>query len=122
LALNQDGSLNSAANPAAPGSIVTVWATGAGDSVPGNPDGYIEQFSDAPLLPVSVVTPNLSTDSPMDSVDVLYAATPPGLVMGAIQVNFRLPAWSPQSGTNQITCELQVGRAISSAFQIYVSL
>ncbi len=30
IALNQDGSLNSASNPAAAGSVVTIWATGAG--------------------------------------------------------------------------------------------
>src|SRR5208282_2969561 len=30
IALNQDGSINSPDNPAAGGSIVTIWATGAG--------------------------------------------------------------------------------------------
>src|ERR1022692_2384670 len=38
-ALNQDGTYNSAGNPAAPGSIVTVYATGLGPVTPSQPDG-----------------------------------------------------------------------------------
>jgi uncharacterized protein (TIGR03437 family) len=48
-------------------------------------------------------------------LDVLYAGTAPGLVTGAIQVNFQLP----QDG-GQITYQLQVGAAVSSRFSIFV--
>jgi len=34
VALNQDGSLNSASNPAARGTIVILYATGEGSEVP----------------------------------------------------------------------------------------
>ena len=42
IALNQNGTLNSASNPAAAGSVVTIWATGAGqDNSPGDQDALI---------------------------------------------------------------------------------
>jgi uncharacterized protein (TIGR03437 family) len=40
-AQNQDGTYNSADNPAAPGSIVTVYATGLGPITPAQPDGSL---------------------------------------------------------------------------------
>ena len=41
LALNADGSNNSAGNPAAAGSVITLYATGVGPMTPSNPDGTI---------------------------------------------------------------------------------
>jgi len=38
-AVNQDGTINSASNPAAVGSIVSVWATGLGPITPSQADG-----------------------------------------------------------------------------------
>ena len=59
-ALNQDGSLNSPANPAAPESIVTVWATGGGVSSRPQPDGTINTGSlGSPNLPLSILNPGL---------------------------------------------------------------
>jgi uncharacterized protein (TIGR03437 family) len=43
-AQNQDGTINSAANPAAAGSIVTVYATGLGPITPTQPDGSLIGF------------------------------------------------------------------------------
>jgi hypothetical protein len=40
-ALNQNGTYNSADNPAAPGSIVTVYATGLGPVTPSQTDGSL---------------------------------------------------------------------------------
>ena len=54
-ALNQDGTINSADNPAAPGSIVSIFATGLGPISPAQADGTLVGF---PLpnnvLPVGV--------------------------------------------------------------------
>jgi len=41
VALNQDGTLNSASNPAPPNTIVSVWATGLGPITPPQPDGSL---------------------------------------------------------------------------------
>jgi len=124
VALNEDGSLNSASSPAAAGSIVTVWATGAGGSnFSNNPDGFIATTLSAPSLPVSVLAGNLNSGyyyGGYDSLEVLYAGDAPGMVSGVIQVNFRLSAIGPYPGEGQISYSLQVGAAVSSPFEIYV--
>jgi uncharacterized protein (TIGR03437 family) len=93
--LNQDGSLNSASNPAAPGSVVSVWATGGG----------------LPLLPVSVLW------GP-GSLEVLYAGNAPGLVYGVVQINFRLP--SQPNVYPGPSFQIQIGDAVSAPFSIYI--
>jgi uncharacterized protein (TIGR03437 family) len=121
-ALNQDGTINSHANPAAIGSIVTVWATGAGLFSPGSfRDGTIlnaggpvlDSFDTVSIpLPVSVLA---HTALPgLDSAQVLYAGAAPNDVQGVIQIDFALPANpSPQF-------QLQVGSALSDPFYIWV--
>ncbi|PYT29166.1 MAG: hypothetical protein DMG57_12595 [Acidobacteria bacterium] len=54
-ALNQDGSINSPENPAPVGSIVTLYATGAGSMQPAIPDGQVVTAVNVkPSLPVIV--------------------------------------------------------------------
>jgi uncharacterized protein (TIGR03437 family) len=121
-ALNQNGSLNSASNPAGAGSVVTIWATGAGlDNSPEVQDGLIATDLFAPSLPVSVLNSSYVSASGAYSLEVLYAGNAPGLVTGAIQVNFQMPQNLSGSGTYQITCQLQVGAAVSSRFAIFVT-
>jgi uncharacterized protein (TIGR03437 family) len=114
IALNQDGTVNSAANPAPRGSVVTVWATGA--PTLGYPDGGIPNGAlHAPVLPVSILTNELNSFVGLDSLEVLSAGDAPQLVQGVIQVNFRLLP----TGGNRSTYQLQVGPAISEPFVIY---
>jgi len=55
--LNEDGTSNSAANPAPLGSVITLYGTGAGDTSPPGEDGRIVSNPfPAPLLPISVTT------------------------------------------------------------------
>jgi uncharacterized protein (TIGR03437 family) len=124
VALNQDGSLNTASNPAAAGSIVTIWATGSGlDEAGGSQDGVIATEKNgllvAPLLPVSVLNSSHIDVDGVYSLEVLYAGNASGLVVGAIQVNFQLPQNLKDYG-GQLTFQLQVGAAVSSRFSIYV--
>lgn len=88
VALNQDGGFNSQDNPAAGGSVVTIWASGAGLPYGQLPDGSIATgaFS-TPTLPVSVLQNNRS-------IEVLYAGPSQGLVINALQINMRLPQQS----------------------------
>lgn len=114
-ALNQDGTVNSQAHPAPPGSIVTVWATGAGLTTPYYQDGAIlgpggpsYLFATANVsipLPVSVLGGN-------DSVQVLYANAAPDAVQGVVQINFVT--------TGGDTFRLQIGSAISEPFSIWI--
>jgi uncharacterized protein (TIGR03437 family) len=107
-ALNQDGSFNSNVNPAAGGSVVTVWASGAGLLSGSPPDGAIATGALlVPALPVAVLQYGLS-------VEVLRASPTPGSVVGALQIDMRLPQQS--FGTFQ----LMIGDFISAPFSIAV--
>lgn len=89
-ALNQDLTVNSAANPAHRGSTIVLYVTGAGYTT--NPvDGQIASTScgiaclPAPLLPVSVkVGSQFVTPS--------YAGAAPSLIAGVMQINVPIPA------------------------------
>jgi uncharacterized protein (TIGR03437 family) len=84
--LDQDTSVNSDLNPADRGSIVVLYATGAGQMDPGGIDGAITGTNLArPVAAVSVLVDGQDTE-------VLYAGAAPGLVAGVLQVNFRLPS------------------------------
>jgi uncharacterized protein (TIGR03437 family) len=84
--LNEDGTLNSPANPARVGSTVAMWTSGMG------------RFS-APLLDGVIVEGDLPALESEIEVDVFgipaqvrYAGAAPGLVAGVAQVNFVIPA------------------------------
>jgi uncharacterized protein (TIGR03437 family) len=83
--LNQDGTLNSSSNPAQPGSIVSMYGTGEGQTNPPGLDGVLNGFP-APM-PLQAVTASISgVNAP-----VLYAGGAPGLVAGVLQVNIQIP-------------------------------
>ena len=83
--LNQDGTLNSPVNPAQSGSIVSLFATGAGQTAPPGIDGLITAgILFKPLLPISVSIGGASAG-------ILYAGAAPGLISGVLQVNCRVP-------------------------------
>jgi uncharacterized protein (TIGR03437 family) len=84
-ALNEDMSLNSASHPAAPGSIVVLYATGAGETNPAGVDGEV----DGKILPNLVLPVSVTVDG--KAAKVLYAGTAGGAVAGLVQVNFQLP-------------------------------
>jgi len=105
-ALNQDYSINSSGNPAAQGSVVTIYAEGAGQLNPPLPDGSVVTADNLPqpVLPVSVLVNG-------QTATVWYAGGAPGNVAGVLQVNFQLPDGTP-SGPN-VPVVLQVGKATS---------
>ncbi len=83
--LNEDGTVNSPANPAARGSIIVLYATGAGQTEPAGTDGKLNTFPlPKPLLPVQVrIGGRLA--------EVYYAGAAPQLVAGVLQINARVP-------------------------------
>lgn len=84
-ALNQDGSLNTSVRPAVAGSIVTLYATGAGAMNPTPPDGEITTTILAmPVLPAGV-------SIRARPLTVTYAGAAPQIVAGGIQLNVQLP-------------------------------
>jgi uncharacterized protein (TIGR03437 family) len=89
-AVNQDQTLNSPANPAGRGSVVTFFATGVGATLPALEDGQQPQppVFPTPVLPLSVVIGGQG----VPAQDVLFA----GLVYaGVLQVNVRIPESAP---------------------------
>ena len=100
-AINEDGTVNSATNPAAPESIVSVWVSGFGN-VGSN-------------VPVSVVAWQQNLFA---SLEVLYAGQAPDLVAGLSQINFRLPATG--ASMSMLGLELQVGEAVSDPVFVYM--
>ena len=80
-----DFSLVTAARPAKPGEILTLFATGLGPTLPGVDPG--ERFTTDPL---QIVTSPIDITVNGVSADVLYAGGYPGAT-DAYQVNFRLP-------------------------------
>lgn len=85
--LNQDYTINSPANPAARGSVVMIFATGAGRMDPPQKDGEMTGLQlplPRPRLGVSVLIGS-------HPAEALYAGAAPGLVAGVLQVNARIP-------------------------------
>lgn len=100
--LNQDSSVNSPSNPAAKGSFVAVFATGAGQTNPPGTDGQISgAILPKPLLPVSVQIGGLDAK-------VVYAGAAPGLMSGALQVNVVVPVDAPSGQTVPIVLTLGI--------------
>jgi uncharacterized protein (TIGR03437 family) len=106
IALNQDGSPNSPLDPAAPGSAITLLATGAGQWLPAGVDGAIVGAGELPrpILPVHALVGG-------QPAAVQYAGAAPGIVEGVIQVNLLIPAAS-QTGA-AVPLLLQVGDSTS---------
>jgi uncharacterized protein (TIGR03437 family) len=84
--VNDDGSVNIAGNPAARGSLVSIYATGEGQTAPPGVTGSVTQSdSTTPSLPVTVMIGGVQAP-------VQYAGEAPGEVAGLLQVNAILPA------------------------------
>jgi uncharacterized protein (TIGR03437 family) len=85
--VNQDGTVNTATNPASAGSIVMIFATGEGqtnpDGVDGKPDGF--------PAPTPIAQPVTATIGGVNA-EVQYAGGVTGLVAGFLQVNVRIPS------------------------------
>ncbi len=93
--LNQDGSLNTAANAAAKGSVVILYGTGEGQT---NPPGQDGRLVGVPLpSPVAGVQVTIGGAR----AEILYAGGAPGLTPGLFQINARVPA-ETQTGSQLV--------------------
>jgi len=104
-AANQDGSPNSAANPAARGTVVTFYVTGEG---PVTPDGIDGKLTVAPWpAPTQKVTVQIGGQP----AGIQYAGAAPGLVAGLMQVNVVVP---PGVSPGAVEVTVTVGDAVSA--------
>jgi uncharacterized protein (TIGR03437 family) len=104
-ALNTDGTVNSTKNPAASGSVITLFVTGQGPELPPGEDGVV----DDPILRTPQLVVSLTIGG--KTADVLYAGTGIGLVQGVMQVE----AVIPTGLTGAVPVVLTVGSASSQA-------
>jgi uncharacterized protein (TIGR03437 family) len=105
-AINQDGvTVNTAATPTKIGDIISLYATGEGQTTPAGVDGKAASVPyPYPNLPVTATVGG--QDAP-----VKYAGGAPGLVAGLMQVNIQIPS-GIQTG-NAVPVVLRVGDAFS---------
>jgi uncharacterized protein (TIGR03437 family) len=88
IATHIDGSLVSSVAPATAGEIVTLWATGLGDTNPGLQDGTLPQGVQW-IVQLSQFDVQID-GAALDPSAILYAGVAPGFA-GLSQVNVRLP-------------------------------
>ena len=105
VAANQDGSANTAKNPAAAGSLITLYATGEGQTSPNGIEGKPVSVATLPILPVTATIGGLAAT-------VQSAAEVVGNV-GVMQVTVQIPG-GVQPG-HAIPVVLQVGGISSPA-------
>jgi uncharacterized protein (TIGR03437 family) len=91
--LNQDGGTNGPQNGADAGSVISIFATGEGQTTPAGVNGQLASLTLAdlahPLLPVTARIGGRDAE-------VLYAGSAPGVTAGALQVNVRIPTDAPR--------------------------
>jgi uncharacterized protein (TIGR03437 family) len=90
LALNEDGSVNSPSRPDRSGSILVLFATGAGafnsslTTGGTSPSGTLIQIAPLPAVTIGG-----------KAAEILYAGAAPGQASGLFQINVRIPTLSP---------------------------
>ncbi len=106
--INPDGKPSNWNAVTTAGSVVTFYATGAGQTLPASVDGAI---SSGPTYPQPALPISVSING--QNAEVLYAGAAPGMVTGVLQVNLRIP--NTISGSN-LQLILKVGDAVSPNF------
>ena len=112
--LNQDGSVNGPSNPAARGSVVSIYATGEGQTNPPGVNGAIANESLAglprPVAPFSITIGG-------QTAQYTYAGTAPQSFAGFFQVNAVIPS---NISTGNAPVILKVGSATSAPLNVAV--
>ncbi len=83
--LNENGSINTASNPADRGAIVVLYATGTGRTTPAQADGEVTGGN--PPRPAQAVKVFIADRE----AELLFAGSTPGVVSGLTQLNVRVP-------------------------------
>jgi uncharacterized protein (TIGR03437 family) len=120
-ALNQDGTVNSAANPAQSGSVVSIFATGLGALDPQPQDGAVVGLPlPTETLPIGIFwnAPTVTFGLMPTPVAIPYAGPAPYEVAGVSQINFVVGGflfWLTAGGDGS------GGGPSSNGFQVYVA-
>ncbi len=113
-AINADGTVNSAINPARAGNYISLYATGEGQTTPQGVDGKLATHPlPTPDLPVSVTVGGIPAI-------VQYKGGGPGEVAGLMQVNVQIPAGVQPGG--YVPVVLTVGDASSTPGAVWIAV
>ena len=124
-ALNSDGSVNGANNPARQGSTITLIVNGAGALDRTLPDGTVEASSSAaPVLPVqidftAVVSGPHGPRPEVVRVVPSYVGTQPGTLVNLLRIDTPVPPL-PSLGLSPFFVTVKVGGAIAPDFRVPV--
>lgn len=117
--LNRDSTLNSPMNPAKPGSIVSVYATGMNVFDLNFPDGVVTPLS--PLLPSTSLDGNAVLFDGVATA-ILWEGAAPGVIFGVEQINVQLPASLSTSVVTSVPMVVQSSyEFVSPAFAVFVA-
>jgi uncharacterized protein (TIGR03437 family) len=108
-AINQSGSINSSSMPVPIGSIISLFATGEGQTSPAGVDGKpaVVPPLPAPILQVTATIGGVTVSNPQ------FVGGVPGQVAGLLQINAAIPAGvTPGSA---VPVAIRVGEATSQA-------
>ena len=121
-AFNQDGSYNSATNPAAKGSIVVLFMTGEGQTSPVGVTGKVTTVSSTlPLTPGPMFFPFVQLGGQF--IMSTFYGEAPGLVSGVMQLNVQIPTVVPSGSLPlQIFFNLDTGSQTSSQTGVTISV
>jgi uncharacterized protein (TIGR03437 family) len=111
--LNQDGAVNGAQSAAPVGSIVSIFATGEGLLTPTAVEGSLAsaQLLNRPVLPVSLQIVGIEAQ-------VEYAGVAPGLLIGVLQINARVPDAAPRGTAVPLTLTIGRNRSVAAMMAI----
>jgi uncharacterized protein (TIGR03437 family) len=110
-AVNQDGTVNSADNPAPAGSIISVFASGLGVLSPPLPTGGIN-----PIPPAGPLSLTSLFDGCVGCSGILYLGSAPALSTGVAQVNLQIPVDAPGSGVRPQAIGVGVSESLMGLF------
>ncbi len=103
--LNQNGTINSATNPAHRGDTVSIFVTGAGSTTPASLDGLLG------AAPLGMPNAGVSVSIGGLPAHVSFAGAAPGLIAGALQINAQVPQSAP-TGTS-VPLQVSMGTSVS---------
>lgn len=109
LAFNQDGTANSAGNPAAVGSTITFYATGTGQTIPPGLDGVLHRSAPvAPVNPAAIYIAGLYVSGPQ-----YYEGPAPGFPADVFTVKAVVPNPIAFNLPSSVPVQIAIGGAMS---------
>lgn len=112
IALNQDGTPNSAANPAKAGSVITLYGTGGGAT---NPAGRAGEITALELR--TLISPFALSLEPGDTpLTPDFAGAAPAQISGVDQINLHLPDPLPElQNKSAVTLRVNTSQTVTIA-------